>query len=93
MKRKKKLINYIMKKKEEDEKNYIKEIHLSHNEGELCTKGKDLNGNDINYQIGYKSDSYKSPIMKDRKINKLNTNKYYLEFLESKKILEEKNKK
>ena len=63
MKRKKKLINYI------------KEIHLSHNEGELCTKGKDLNGNDINYQIGYKSDSYKSPIMKNRKINKLNTNK------------------
>ena len=80
-------------KKEEDEKNYIKEIHLSHNEDEFCKNGKDVNGNDINYQIGYKSDSYKSPIMKDRKINKLNTNKYYLEFLESKKILEEKNKK
>ena len=80
-------------KKEEDEKNYIKEIHLSHNEDEFCKNGKDVNGNDINYQIGYKSDSYLSPIMKDRKINQLNTNTHYLEFLESKKILEEKNKK
>ena len=80
-------------KKEEDEKNYIKEIHLSHNEDEFCKNGKDVNGNDINYQIGYKSDSYKSPIMKDRKINQLNANTHYLEFLESKKILEEKNKK
>ena len=80
-------------KKEDDKKEYLKEINLNNNEEHIYKNGKDINGNNINIKLGYKSDSFFNPILKKRKINtKLNIEKYYQEFLESKNALKEKKK-
>ena len=80
-------------KKEDDKKEYLKEINLNNNEEHIYKNGKDINGNNINIKLGYKSDSFFNPILKKRKINtKLNMEKYYQEFLESKNALKEKKK-
>ena len=81
-------------KNEDDKKEYLKEINLNNNEEHIYKNGKDINGNNINIKLGYKSDSFFNPILKKRKINtKLNIEKYYQEFLESKNALKEKKKK
>ena len=80
-------------KNEDDKKEYLKEINLNNNEEHIYKNGKDINGNNINIKLGYKSDSFFNPILKKRKINtKLNIEKYYQEFLESKNALKEKKK-
>ena len=79
-------------KKEKNKKEYLKEIHFIDNKENDYKNGKDINGNNINIQIGNKSDSYFNPTLKKRKINKkLNIDNCYQEFLESKNALKEKN--